>query len=72
MEADGLLRRKQRFGGRGGAQQTNVYHFDGLIQAATPLAQEQIETRQQRKAEDADRRTRKRPRLRLVSKGDKE
>lgn len=73
MEADGLIRREPRFGARGGGQQTNLYHFDGLIKEATPFALEAIEDRRSRKKEDAERRTRKRrvqPRLRIVQDED--
>jgi len=61
MEAHGLIRRQQRYGAKGGGQQSNRYHFDGLIKAATPFAEELIEERKQRKAEDAARRTRRGP-----------
>ena len=66
LEADGLIRREYRFGAPGGGQQTNEYHFDGLIEAAMPYAEEVIAERKARQQEQADRRTRKRPRLALV------
>ncbi len=69
MEKDGLIRREARYK-RDGGQLANYYHFDGLIKAATPYAQETIETRKRRKAEDAERRRRKRPKLRAVPPGE--
>ncbi len=60
MEADGLIRRQARFKPKGG-QDTNFYHFDGLIKEATPYAQEVVEVRRRRNAEDGDRRRRRRP-----------
>jgi len=60
MEQDGLITRQTRFDPKYG-QQTNCYHFIGLIKAATPLAEEAIEAREKQKAETAMRRTRKRP-----------
>jgi len=60
MEKDGLISRQTRFHPKYG-QQTNSYHFVGLIKAATPLAEEAIEAREQQKTESATRRTRKRP-----------
>jgi DNA-binding transcriptional regulator YhcF (GntR family) len=65
LEHDGLIRRKPRYG-KDGSQQTNHYDFSGLINAATPLAQEAIEVREQRKKEDSARRTRRRRTLTLV------
>ena len=65
MEADGLISRQYRFKADGG-QLSNFYSFDGLIKEATPFAEELIETRERRKAEDAERRTRRRPKLRAV------
>ena len=65
-ESDGLISRKARYDDRYGGQQPNEYHFDGLIQCARPFAEEMIQTREQRKREDSERRTRKRPRLTAV------
>jgi predicted transcriptional regulator len=62
MEADGFIRREARFNPRYGGQETNVYYFDGLIKAATPHATEFISLREKRRGEDADRRSRKKPR----------
>jgi DNA-binding IclR family transcriptional regulator len=63
MEAAGFIRRESRYDRTSGRQETNTYHFDGLIKEATPFAQEVIATREQRRAEDAARRSRKKPRL---------
>jgi hypothetical protein len=43
-------------------QQTNLYHFDGLIKAATPYAKEFIAMREQQRNAHAARRSRKKPR----------
>jgi predicted transcriptional regulator len=44
LEKEGLIQRERRDGvGRG--TQTNRYHFDGLIRAATKLAQETLDER---------------------------
>lgn len=66
LEADGLIRRTPRFEGGGGGQLSNSYHFDGLIAAAEPFAREEVDTQRTRRQEDAEKRTRKRPKLRLV------
>jgi MarR family len=63
MERDGLIRREPRYKAKRGGQDTNAYHFDGLIKAAKPFALEAIETREQRKVDDASRRRRKKPLL---------
>lgn len=60
MENDGLISRQSRFDKKYG-QQPNSYHFDGLIEAAKPYAEEAIAARDQQKDEAAKRRTRKRP-----------
>lgn len=69
MERDGLLQRVPRFDPKYG-QRSNEYHFDGLIKEAKPFAEEAIEERKKRQKENADRRTRKLPKLRVV-KGQK-
>jgi predicted ArsR family transcriptional regulator len=63
LESDGLIRREARYNKKFGGQETNTYHFDGLIMAATPHAQEFMELREKQRAEDASRRSRKNPRL---------
>lgn len=62
MEKDGLIRREeQRISGRG--SKPNLYHFDGLITAATPYAKEKLEERKRRMEENEARVRRKRPKL---------
>jgi predicted transcriptional regulator len=60
LEKDGLISRQRRFDKKYG-QQSNSYHFNGLIEAATPYAKEAIAARKQQKEETAKRRRRKRP-----------
>lgn len=64
MEKDGFIKREARFTKRKlGGQDTNKYHFDGLIKAATPHAEEFIALREKQRAENAARRNRKKPTL---------
>src|SRR5260370_9510672 len=63
MEAAGFIKRQPRFDSKYGGQQTNVYHFNGLIKEATPFAQESISTREERRNEDVARPSRKKPKL---------
>lgn len=67
LQAGGfVMRQERRIVGKG--SNTNVYHLDGLIAAATPFAQEKIEEIAKRRAEKAERVKRKRrPNLRLVT-----
>jgi hypothetical protein len=65
MEAVGFITRKARYDKKGG-QKTNTYHFDGLIKEATPYAKEFIAMREKQRSEDADRRSRKKPKPTLV------
>ena len=65
MEGLGFLTRKARYDKKGG-QKTNTYHFDGLIKEATPYAKEFISMREKQWSEDADRRSRKKPKPTLV------
>jgi DNA-binding MarR family transcriptional regulator len=66
LEKGGLIKRETRKGGRGG-NLSNRYHFDGLITAATPFAQEAINERNRRQKEDAERLRRKgKPKLASV------
>jgi hypothetical protein len=60
MENDGLISRQFRFYKKYG-QQSNSYHFDGLIKAAIPYAEEAIAARDHQKEEADKRRRRKRP-----------
>jgi DNA-binding Lrp family transcriptional regulator len=67
MERDGFIKREVRYTKRKfGGQHTNKYHFDGLIKAAMPHAEEFIALREKQRSEDADRRRRKRPAPSLV------
>ena len=64
MEAIGFIKREERFTKRKfGGQDTNKYHFDGLIKAATPYAEEFVKLREKQRMEDEDRRNRKKPKL---------
>ena len=63
MEKDGLIRRVARYDPKHRGQTSNFYEFDGLIQAATPFALEAINTREERRAQDAARRSRKKPKI---------
>ena len=71
LEAGGLIKREERRHSSKNSQ-TNIYHFDGLIAAAKPYAQEKIQEREKKAAEKADRAARKgKPKLALV-KNDEE
>jgi len=65
LEKAGYIQREER---RipGGASKTNIYHFDGLIKAALPLAHEKLSERKKRAEEERARTRRKRPRLAIV------
>ena len=63
LENDKLIRRIARTDPRYG-QMSNAYSFEGLIEKARPFAQEELETRQRRQAEQDEVRKRKRPRHR--------
>lgn len=54
-------RRKTRFGSA-----TNLYGFEGLIEAAKPYAVEKIAQREQRQQEERERLSRKKPKLAVV------
>ena len=66
MEKGGLIRREERrIPGRG--SQTNIYHLDGLIEAATGYAEEKLKKREKRKQEDEATLGRKgKPQLKVV------
>lgn len=66
MEKGGLIRREERrIPGRG--SQTNIYHLDGLIEAATGYAEEKLKKREKRKQEDEATPGRKgKPQLKVV------
>jgi DNA-binding transcriptional regulator YhcF (GntR family) len=62
MEKAGFIQRVVRKG-TDGAQKSNAYTFEGLIKAATPYALETMQVREDRKKQDQERRSRKRPHL---------
>ena len=63
LEKDGLIHRVARYDAKHRGQTSNFYEFDGLIKAATPFALEAINTRAERRAQDAARRSRKKPEI---------
>jgi DNA-binding transcriptional regulator YhcF (GntR family) len=66
LEAAKLIRREQRRNSANSSQ-TNIYHLDGLIEAAKPFALEKIAEREAKAAEKAARAARKgKPKLALV------
>ena len=66
LEAAKLIRREQRRSAVNGSQ-TNVYHLDGLIEAAKPFALEKIQAREAKALERAERAARKgKPKLAIV------
>lgn len=65
MESEGLIQREARYKKLGG-QETNFYHFDGLIQILSPHAEEFVALREKQRAEDQVRRHRKRAKPALV------
>ena len=70
MEAAGFIKREQRRTDSK-TNKTNRYHFDGLVEAATPYAEEALQERTRRREEDAVRITRRgRARLQIVSNTD--
>lgn len=70
MESGGLIKREERRAASN-TSKTNLYHFDGLVKAATPYAEEALQERERRRKEDSEKITRRgRPRLRIVSKED--
>jgi DNA-binding Lrp family transcriptional regulator len=70
MERDGLIRREERRVS-GSRSNTNIYHLDGLIEAAKPYALEKIQEMKAKAAERAARAQRKgKPKLQLVKAED--
>ena len=66
LEAANLIRREERrVAGEG--SKTNIYHLDGLINAAKPFAEEKVREIAERAEEKKARATRKRAKLRLVA-----
>lgn len=69
LEADGLIKREERRISNVGSK-SNIYHLDGLIEAAKPFAKEMIEIKNTRMAaKEALRAKKGKPKLKLV-KGD--
>ena len=66
LEKKGIIMRKPRFDPKYG-QRANEYHFDGLIERATPFAEEKIREKKQRQKEDAGKRISRKPKLSLVN-----
>jgi DNA-binding transcriptional ArsR family regulator len=66
LEAAKLIRREERrFSSKN--SQTNIYHLEGLIEAAKPYALEKVQEREAKAAEKAARAARKgKPKLALV------
>jgi len=63
LESAGYVKREQRFD-RDRGQLSNIYHLDGLIESALPLAEEAIEEREEivkRNRERRERKNRRRP-----------
>ncbi len=70
LEAAKLIRREERRISKSGSK-TNIYHLDGLIEAAKPYALEKIQERDAKAAERAARASRKgKPKLKLVKTDD--
>lgn len=66
LEAANLIRREERRISKTGSK-TNIYHLDGLIEAAKPYALEKIQERDAKAAERAARASRKgKPQLKVV------
>ncbi len=66
MERDGLIHRQERRV-KGKGSRTNLYHFDGLIEAAKPFAKEKIAARKKREKTARETAGRKgRPKLTVV------
>jgi predicted transcriptional regulator len=65
MQSEGLIRREYRYKKLGG-QETNFYHFEGLIKALTPHAEEFIALREKQREEHEARKRRKKPKPTLV------
>jgi DNA-binding transcriptional MocR family regulator len=66
LEGVGFIERKYRFNGSTNGQQPNAYDFTGLINAARQFADEELQRRDERKKEEIQRATRKKPALKLV------
>lgn len=70
LEKDGLIKREERRISKTGSK-TNIYHFDGLIAAAKPYAEEKIEEQKTKAAiRDARAKRKGKPKLTLVKDDD--
>jgi predicted transcriptional regulator len=69
LHETGLLKREERRHTRRGSA-TNLYHFTGLIDAATPFAEEKLAKMAARAKEESERLTRKKPHLKVVRNDD--
>ena len=67
MEAADFIHREARYDRKFGGQESNIYHFDGLITAAKTFAEEAINLRDQQQQEQAERRSRKKRPTLVVS-----
>lgn len=65
LETLGYIRRESRYSKNLG-QDTNLYHFEGLISAATPHALEEIQKKKKRAADKAAKQNLEKPKLKLV------
>jgi predicted transcriptional regulator len=65
MQSEGFIQREYRYKKLGG-QETNFYHFEGLIKALTPHAEEFIALREKQREEHEARKRRKKPKPTLV------
>lgn len=68
MEKAGFITREFRPDKEKG-NKSNKYHFDGLIAAATKYAQEKLESIEERRRSEAERKKRKRPSLKAIQGG---
>jgi len=72
LETAKLIRREERRISKTGSK-TNIYHLDGLIEAATPYAMEKLEEQKEKAAiRDARAKRKGKPKLTLVKKDDDE
>lgn len=60
MEKVGFIKREKRFDGKGG-QKSNIYTFEGLIEAAKPFAKESQKLKAEAQQKNDNRKKRKKP-----------
>lgn len=68
LEKAGFITREYR-PDKDKGNKSNKYHFDGLIAAVEPFAQEKLEGIEARREAEADRKKRKRPSLKAIQGG---